>query len=469
MQRLHQAIIDDPDDVAARRVYADALLAEGNPRGELINVQCALEDAPLGERVPLLKRESELLKIHARVWLAPYNGAIFKPEFRRGFVETALANTKKFIPVARALLDAEPITELHLRELTVANAATLGAVPGLGRLRTLRAVESKLATKGAAALFANPLPKLRNLNLYQAGIDDGGLEHVSRVFGQLERLNLAGTRVTRNGLARLLADPRLANLRYLHLNWLLTGGEGASFLGEHLALPNLTHLDLSSSQLRAEHVKALQRNAVVRRLRGLRLAYNDLAGAEVIDAIAPMEHLEVLDLNTTKPGVAGLAALAQLALPLRFLKLYQCEVDDDQLRALAKAPFPLRRLDLAYGSFTAAGIEAIGNAGWPLETLELWACKIGDAGLAALANADFTATLRKASLGYTGIGDDGLIALAKAPWPRLEHLVFRGDAFSKVGMAALATLPALRTVRFDLESPSKATLKPLVDRGVRID
>lgn len=47
---LLQAILDDPDDIAARRVYADALIAEGSPRGELINVQCAFEDAVPTER-----------------------------------------------------------------------------------------------------------------------------------------------------------------------------------------------------------------------------------------------------------------------------------------------------------------------------------------------------------------------------------------------------------------------------------
>jgi uncharacterized protein (TIGR02996 family) len=31
-----RAVLDEPEDIAARRVYADALIAEGDPRGELI-------------------------------------------------------------------------------------------------------------------------------------------------------------------------------------------------------------------------------------------------------------------------------------------------------------------------------------------------------------------------------------------------------------------------------------------------
>ncbi len=466
---LLQAILDDPDDIAARRVYADALIAAGDPRGELINVQCALEDAP--DRGPLAKRERELLQAHAKTWMAPYGGAIFRPVFRRGFLDNAFVNTKKFIPVARSLLDAEPITSLHLRDVSLSNAMTLGAVPGLARLRTLRVTESKLATKGTAALFTNPMPRLRNLNLYQAGIDDGGLGALGAVFPQLERLNLAGTRVTYGGLETLLGDPRLAALRYLHLNWLLPGTDGSGFLAEHLAIPSLTHLDLSSSHLANDDLRHLTTNAVFRGLRGLRAEYNSLQGAGAYEALAPLSRLEVLDLSTNTTGLDGIAALVQLDAPLRVLRLYQSKVDDEQLRVLANKRFPLKRLDLGYGSITEAGLTAIGAAGWPLEKLELWACKIGNVGAAALASSDFTATLRELSLGYNDLSDAGLEALAAATWPRLERIAFRGDGISAAGARALgaAEMPALRSIKFEDMKIPKAALKPLLERGVRVE
>jgi uncharacterized protein (TIGR02996 family) len=465
---LHQAILDDPDDIAARRVYADALIAAGDPRGELINVQCAFEDAIPTERGALLARETALLKAHAKAWMAPFGGAIFRPEFRRGFVEHAYVNPKRFLPVARALLDAEPITSLHMRALSGAGAGLLGQVPGLARLRTLGVTESTLATKGTAALFANPLPRLTRLRLYQAGIDDGGLDALRPLFPQLQRLDLAGTRLTYDGLATVLADPTVA-VRYLRLDGLTPGTDGASFLAEHLALPKLTHLDLSSSHLAAHDLAHLTRNPVFRGLRGLRLEYNNLAGAAALEALRPMQQLEVLDLSTTKPGLAGLTALVQHASPLRVLRLYQGDVDDAQLRVLATAPFPLKSLDLGYAKITAAGIAAIGTASWPLETLKLWSCHLGDAGVKALAKASFTSTLRELVLGYTGITDAGLRALGAARFPRLETLTFRGSQFTAAGIKALTAFPALRSVKFDTESPAKSTLRPLLDRGVRID
>lgn len=461
-------VLDDPDNIAARRVYADALIAAGDPRGELINVQCALEDAPPGERTALMKREAALLKEHAKAWMAPYGGAIFRPEFTRGFIEHAYVNTKKFVPVAPALLAAEPITSLSMKDLSNSSATTLGKVPGLARLRKLRVTESRLGTAGTEGLFAQPLPRLKQLNFYSAGIDDGGLAHLSTAaFPQLERLNLAGARATSNGLTKLFADPNLAMLRYLHLNWVVPGQQGAGLLADHLALPNLTHLDLSSNTLTNEHLRELRRNAVIRGLRALRLEHNNLDGAGALDALEPMKRLEVLDLSTNTIGMSGIAALVQLGLPLRVLRLYQTRLTDDELRVLAKATFPLTHLDLGYASIT--DLSAIGASSWPLEKLELWSCKIGDAGGAALANADFTKTLRHLSLGYTGIGDAGLRELTSASWPKLETIVFRGSSFTKAGMETLTKLPALRSVRFDTESPAKSMLRPLIDRGVRID
>src|SRR5262249_28733887 len=65
---LEDALAESPDDLAAHAVYADYLMERGEPRGELIQVQLALErdGLPAAERARLRKREGELLRQHAR-------------------------------------------------------------------------------------------------------------------------------------------------------------------------------------------------------------------------------------------------------------------------------------------------------------------------------------------------------------------------------------------------------------------
>src|SRR5262245_16527112 len=70
-EALAQALLENPDDVASHMAYADYLRDQGDARGELIQVQLALEDPKRtpAERKRLKKREEELLDAHEREWL----------------------------------------------------------------------------------------------------------------------------------------------------------------------------------------------------------------------------------------------------------------------------------------------------------------------------------------------------------------------------------------------------------------
>lgn len=71
LESLEKALVEDPDDLAARSAYADYLMEQGDPRGELIQVQLALQDPNRkeSESKKLQKREKELLSRYARQWL----------------------------------------------------------------------------------------------------------------------------------------------------------------------------------------------------------------------------------------------------------------------------------------------------------------------------------------------------------------------------------------------------------------
>lgn len=71
------AIYANPEDTDARLVWADALLQQGDPRGEFIALQC---------RSPGSERERALLKMHGVAWLGSLAGSLVDgAHFRRGF------------------------------------------------------------------------------------------------------------------------------------------------------------------------------------------------------------------------------------------------------------------------------------------------------------------------------------------------------------------------------------------------
>lgn len=84
-----QAILENPDDDAPRLIYADWLEERGDPRGELIRIQCqlaALSDND--ERRSVLERhERELLEHHQDRWLGGLRPSLRGWTFRRGFLD----------------------------------------------------------------------------------------------------------------------------------------------------------------------------------------------------------------------------------------------------------------------------------------------------------------------------------------------------------------------------------------------
>jgi uncharacterized protein (TIGR02996 family) len=70
---LEQALVDNPADVAAHAADADFLQEHGDPRGELIHLELALESKvlPWEERKRLEQRRRELFAAHGASWRRP--------------------------------------------------------------------------------------------------------------------------------------------------------------------------------------------------------------------------------------------------------------------------------------------------------------------------------------------------------------------------------------------------------------
>ncbi|HEY7372960.1 MAG TPA: TIGR02996 domain-containing protein [Polyangia bacterium] len=133
-RELLQAIYDDPLDTSLRLVYADVLLEAGDPRGELIALQCQRGDGPAS------KRERALLKGYDRKWLGAIEPIVLKSgvEFRRGFVGKAREAAK--LIVQNALLAAPEWSTVEELELAVTWGDTAVKFVTDRRWKALRAV-----------------------------------------------------------------------------------------------------------------------------------------------------------------------------------------------------------------------------------------------------------------------------------------------------------------------------------------
>ncbi len=129
---LERAVLDDPDDLAAISAYADWLGQEGDPRGEFIQVQLALEDEghPADSRKELKKRERALLKAHAEEWLGGLAEFLLAPpDEDEGTSRHADGSEFQF---ARGWLDS-----IRVPEISVAFARALARAPQARLLRRL--------------------------------------------------------------------------------------------------------------------------------------------------------------------------------------------------------------------------------------------------------------------------------------------------------------------------------------------
>lgn len=82
---LFREVYARPQDDAVRAVLADALLAEGDPRGELIALQLDLA-IPGRANDRKLDRVDELLRSHGAAWLGALATIQYSARFARGFI-----------------------------------------------------------------------------------------------------------------------------------------------------------------------------------------------------------------------------------------------------------------------------------------------------------------------------------------------------------------------------------------------
>jgi uncharacterized protein (TIGR02996 family) len=283
---LLAGVLAAPDDDAARLVYADWLMEQRDPRGELISLQCALARRSLDpqRREEYRARVEQLLGEHEGAWAA---GAA-KAEarfFRRGFLDEVRGKAKAILPTAEELFQAEPIRRLALTDVTKEAARTLAASSFLGRITHLT-LQGSFGDDGLGALARSP--------------------HLTSVVS----LNL-GPKIGPRGAAALAASPHIERVVILSLTSNALGDAGATALSR-APLSACTALHLSRNEIGDEGVTALAGSRHLGNLGRLSLNFNEEISNEGAQALAKSPHLtslRCLEIEGTEIEKAGVKAL----------------------------------------------------------------------------------------------------------------------------------------------------------------
>jgi uncharacterized protein (TIGR02996 family) len=319
-----QHLKQDPENDDLRLVYADALQASGDPRGELIMLHHRKSRG-----ADVSGREQELMAAHARAFCGPLHGVDgAELEFHLGFVD--VLGLRDADPAAVAALLRSFLTSpagALLRTLTIHDVdeplEDVGCQSLVDLVCELRPVTLRRLSIGTrepdwdedrgdgtidASRLLAALPRLRDLALAaRCGFDLGRIDHArlesfslsspaisapnltslcSARWPRLRRLALdfgvdpygePGQGCTADALIPLLTSDNMPGLRELSLTGLPRGDELCDLLPALRTLPQLQTLDLSRNQITPDGARTLlDQRAVLRNLRSLDLSENFL-------------------------------------------------------------------------------------------------------------------------------------------------------------------------------------------------
>lgn len=344
-------LLDYPDDLARWSAYSDYLSERGNPRGEFMRVQLALEDESLSaaDRGALKKAEADLLEAHEREWL----GTLAPLTVDAPREMTSGGRRYPIDPPVRHAFERGWLRRVEFDELRVDHARALAACPGARLLRevvianmtyedhyepgpdvpegTDRLVASLHALAACPSLtavraFRLGTPATLGEEYFYGGHFFGAAVHlVVRQMPRVERLELHAYDVD-TATVFALPMPGLRHLSVLHVT-----GYPLELLAANPSVSKLESLQCQpggrdpGACIRLEHLRAICRSPHLTKLTTLCLRLTDFGDAgvrELIDSGA-LARLRVLDLRggcVTDLGARLLAASPHLR-GLTFLNL----------------------------------------------------------------------------------------------------------------------------------------------------
>ena len=372
-EALEMALIENPDDVASHMAYADYLEEQGDPRGELIRVGLALEDATRSpaERKKLQAREKELIETHQEAFFGALLPMLFdKPAegvygvlncsftLRRGWIDRLNVNNYK-VEHTRLMRDSPALRLLRRLELGESSYEETFE-PGDDIPEGIDADTAALYPLARASNLANvrefvlgePPTRHDEDNAHQGAFNcrtgGEGVLGVIKQMAKLAELRLVAHRVDTTQLFGLKTLDHLRVLQLYHNH-----NYPLALLAKNPSLGNLTHLlthphaldpceDEEHAYIRTPAVKAVVNSTMLPSLTHLQLRLSDMGDKGVKEIIASgiLGRLKVLDLRHGCVTDAGAGLFAECA---------------DAKK--------LERLDLMNNNLSSAGIEVMKAAG----------------------------------------------------------------------------------------------------------
>jgi uncharacterized protein (TIGR02996 family) len=365
---LENAILANPEDLGAHAAYADWLIEQGDPRGEFIQVQLALEDpkTPGGKRKELAEREEKLLEAHRDQWLGDlaelFAEGDVEAEFARGWL-SSLQIPDLNVALSRALAKA-PLARL-LRRLAINDTAyeeegeyeegsdiPEGAdTPSLHPLLRCHLSNVRVFQLGnldeaedfnchmdgeTAVDFVKKMPRIEELYLLAHQVDTKALFGLKTLenLRVLQVYHVADT----YALETLAKNPALGKLTHLlcHPHAMeedeaYIGLKGVKALVHAPHLTSLTHLRLRLCDMGDAGIQEIVKSGILKRLKVLDLR-NGLVtddGAKALAGCAELRNLESLDLSRNRLTDAGIALLKKTGIQVAANEQWQGD-DDDQ-------------------------------------------------------------------------------------------------------------------------------------------
>ncbi|MCA9605528.1 MAG: WGR domain-containing protein [Myxococcales bacterium] len=337
---LEAPIHANPNDLEAWQVYGDWLGEQGDPRGELVNIDCAI----LGGKsdAALTARRDALIAEHAASWLGKdlgkvlHNDEVFEIEWKLGFayaVRVRKSWDAEDAPspgqMIRLLLKSDASRFLHELSIGVTdlegdvqfqdelNALTKsGKLPSLRRLVigdfTYEECEISWSNIGDVGRIWPVLPNLEYVKVHGGSIGLGDIAHEKLTQLVVETGGLPGQ------AARQLSEARLPSLTSLEV-WLGTENYGGSSSVKDLAgvlegkgLPKLKHLGLQDADFQDDIVRALCTAPIVKQLETLDISMGILTseGANaMVEHQDHFAHLTSINVDRSWIGDAAQEAL----------------------------------------------------------------------------------------------------------------------------------------------------------------